>query len=224
MMTDSLVALLDAKTPTAFAAWPTPVFAHASANARLFMVDKLFTPAECELIVQHLDTLPLEHQPKITMFGRVCRMRRSIGFFAVSGVAGYAYAGQMSRASALTPELAALLRFVERAFDTPTGYNGILINKYADGTDYISPHSDDERSLSREVGVVCLSFGATRTMDFKTRRAPFETKKVVIRSGSLMCMHGAEFQRTYTHGIKALGKSAPPCGVRYSLTLRVHKK
>jgi hypothetical protein len=37
-------------------------------------------------------------------------------------------------------------------------------------------------------------------------------------------MHGAEFQRTYTHGIKALGKTAQPTGVRYSLTFRVHTK
>ena len=200
------------------------MFVHPHNNARLFVLDNFFTADECKQIVRHLDTLELEHQPKIMMFGRVCRMRRSIGFFATSGVAGYGYAGQVSRAKTLTPELEAVLHLVERMFPTPTGYNGILVNKYHDGTDYISPHSDEERTLSQHVGVVGLSFGAGRTMDFKTREQPFETKKVFVRSGSLMCMHGADFQRSYTHGIKALGKREPPVGVRYSLTLRMHKK
>jgi alkylated DNA repair dioxygenase AlkB len=216
--------MIDAKEPKVFTSWPKPVFSHEHKDARLFVLDDFFTPTECDEIVQHLDALVLEHQPKFKIFGRVCRMHRSVGFFAEPGVAGYAYAGQMSRSMPLTPELEALLRLVERVFAMPTGYNGILINKYEDGTDYISPHSDDEKSLSNQVGVVCLSFGASRTMDFRTREPPLKTTKVAVKSGSLMCMHGAEFQRTYTHGIKALGKTAQPTGVRYSLTFRVHTK
>lgn len=42
-------------------------------------------------------------------------------------------------------------------------FNGILVNKYNDGNDYISYHSDDEGSIS-SVGVVSISYGSTRKL------------------------------------------------------------
>ena len=40
--------------------------------------------------------------------------------------------------------------------------NELLVNWYRDGSDYIGPHSDDERELVKGAGIYCISYGATR--------------------------------------------------------------
>ena len=42
-----------------------------------------------------------------------------------------------------------------------TNYNGILINKYIDGNDYIGAHGDDEKNLDAG-DVIAISYGAVR--------------------------------------------------------------
>jgi len=43
-----------------------------------------------------------------------------------------------------------LLSYVNTKFNY--NYNGILINKYSGGDDYIGRHSDDERGLDAKIG------------------------------------------------------------------------
>ena len=45
-------------------------------------------------------------------------------------------------------------------------YNFVLINRYADGNQYIGPHSDDERDLIDDYTIAGLSLGAERNIVF----------------------------------------------------------
>jgi alkylated DNA repair dioxygenase AlkB len=78
-----------------------------------------------------------------------------------------------------------------------TQFNGILVNKYIDGNDYISAHSDDETGLDG-IGVVTISYGAERIFRIRNKN----DKTIVCNEPTIHCgiLHmGGNFQRLYTH-------------------------
>ena len=157
----------------------------------------------------HALTLPLQTEQTFPLFNRDNVMHRCVGFFSdVSN--GYAYSGQKSDAMPLTDELRALLATVNE--HCTANFNGILVNMYRTGEDYIGRHSDDERSLCPSAGVVALSLGAERT--FRVRRKDGEPmdgganfKDFTTRNGQLMQMCG-DFQREFTHEVPPHQKSS----------------
>ena len=160
-------------------------------------------------VTDNLDINP----PLGKMFGKYCFMRRGVGFFSDESI-GYPYSGQLSASRPMTSSLLALLALVNSTFGTE--YNGILVNKYFSGKDYISAHSDDEDNLSNE-GVVAISWGATRKFRIRRKGEKGIYKDFPMESGSMLQM-GGDFQKEFTHEI-------PPqkCdGVRVSFTFRKH--
>ena len=88
----------------------------------------------------------LLENPQIEIYGKTATQHRSIGFFSDTSI-GYYYSGQLAKSQKLTPNLKILLEKINKKFNTE--FNGILINKYKDGIDYIGPHSDDEAFLDK---------------------------------------------------------------------------
>ena len=96
-------------------------------------------------------------------------------------------------------------------------FNGILVNKYMDGNDYISAHSDDEFGLD-SVGVVSISYGSERIFRIRDK----ETKEIMCNESTTHCsiLHmGGNFQKLYTHEIPIQKKIKEP---RISFTFRKH--
>jgi alkylated DNA repair dioxygenase AlkB len=99
-------------------------------------------------------------------------------------------------------------------------FNAVLINRYRDGRDYISPHSDDDYG-DPEPTIPSLTLGAAR---------PFRLAKIIGGSkldksttveylpghGDLVVMHG----RTNTEWQHWVPKTARPVGERINLTFR----
>lgn len=99
-------------------------------------------------------------------------------------------------------------------------FNAVLINRYRDGRDYISPHSDDDYG-DPEPTIPSLTLGAAR---------PFRLAKIVSGSkldksttveflpghGDLVVMHG----RTNAEWQHWVPKTAKPIGERINLTFR----
>lgn len=129
----------------------------------------------------------------------------------------YVYSGKaITDAVDFPPAIEALCARVEDALGKPRGtYTAVLVNEYRDGSDYISWHSDDERSIDR-TDIASLSLGATR--DFKVRAKADHTRQItfVLASGDLLHMHGA-CQDLYQHHVP---KRARVAGVRLNLTFR----
>ena len=147
------------------------------------------------------------------MFGKKCYMRRGVGFFSNESI-GYRYSGQLSASQPMTSSLLALLEYVNSIFKTE--YNGILVNKYFNGEDYISAHSDDETNLD-ESGVVAISWGATRKFRIRKKgEKGFQDFPVV--SGSMLQM-GGDFQKEFTHEVPVEKKVK---ALRISFTFRKH--
>lgn len=162
-----------------------------------------------------LDADPqLEERPNVIIYGKVCKQPRNVGFFSdVSD--GYRYAKNTMVAKSLTPALTELIQSINTIIGSD--FNGILINKYNDGNDYICAHSDDETKLNAN-GVVSISYGSERVFRIRDKI----TKKIICDESTTHCciFHmGGDFQKVYTHEIPVQKKVKEP---RFSFTFRKH--
>lgn len=171
----------------------------------------------CELLKECVEKVDLELDvnPEITVYGNVCYQHRSIGFYS-STSKGYNYSSQIAKSKTMHSCLTELLSYINKKFNYD--YNGILINKYSSGEDYIGKHSDSEAGLDSKVGVVALSYGAVRKFRIRNKLTskiemdvPTEPKKIIQMAG--------DFQKEFTHEIPIEKKVK---GVRYSFTFRKH--
>jgi alkylated DNA repair dioxygenase AlkB len=163
--------------------------------------------------VEEVDSLLLVNPP-IKVFDKICYQNRSVGFFSDESI-GYKYSGQIMNSQPLTQNLNNLLEETNKLFKS--NYNGILVNKYTSGKDYIGPHSDDESGLDKS-GVVAISFGESRKFRIRDKK----NKKIVLdiptQEGMYLQM-GGEFQKEFTHEIP---KQLKINGTRFSFTFRKH--
>jgi len=170
----------------------------------------------CENILSDPDSeYHLDIKPPVMVFGRECRQQRDVGFYS-NDSEGYKYSGKTARSKPLPDFLARMMTQINDEFNT--NFNGILVNKYNDGSESIGAHSDDERSLSKGGIVISITLGSSRIFRIRDKK----TKRVIVDvetiNGQLLAMCG-EFQKHYTHEI--------PCQkrikmTRYSLTFRSH--
>jgi len=154
--------------------------------------------------------------PSVVVFNKPGIQHRSIGFFSDESI-GYYYSNQLARSIPLTPNLKKLLDFINDYFSE--NYNGILVNRYANGEDYIGAHSDDETNLGRS-GVVAISYGAERKFRIRDKKTRKIIKDIPTISNSIIQMEG-DFQKEFLHEIPIQKKIM---GTRYSFTFRKHIK
>jgi alkylated DNA repair dioxygenase AlkB len=163
--------------------------------------------------ISEIDSLLLVN-PKIQVYGKTCTQHRSVGFFSDESV-GYRYSRKLMASQPLGPHLTLLLRYINERFGTP--FNGILVNQYIGGGDYISAHSDDEKGI-RVNDVIAISWGVSRTFRIREKSSRKIVADVPTKQGTLLHM-GGEFQREFTHEIPIQKKVT---GIRYSFTFRTH--
>lgn len=125
----------------------------------------------------------------------------------------YAYSGQSRLAQAWTPTLFTIKKALEEHLEA--SFNCCLLNYYADGTQGMAWHSDDEKVMEENGAIASISLGADRIFEFK-QKAGDERKKVLLQNGSLLLMQG-ETQKHYLH---QLPKSKKVKTVRLNLTFR----
>jgi alkylated DNA repair dioxygenase AlkB len=165
-------------------------------------------------VASEVDSL-LVVRPPIVVWGRPCRQNRSIGFFSNDSI-GYAYSNQIVHAQPLTDTLVELLSFVNALFGS--SFNGILVNRYANGYETIGRHSDEEAGLDETAGVVCMSVGATRKFRIRNKQTGRIVIDIPTSPSKIIQMKGA-FQREFTHEIPKETRVQEP---RYSFTFRKH--
>lgn len=179
---------------------------------------------------EYLLSLPLIKYPKGKLFGKEITFHRSIGFFSDYSE-GYRFSGQIIKTGGLSSILKKILNDVNTQFSKE--YNGILVNVYYTGEDYISAHSDDEKDL-KSSEVVAISFGQSRTFRIRPKDKTLEIDSKISASkkhktpvydiptthGQLLYMKG-EFQKEFTHEIPI---EKTKNNIRVSLTFRYHSK
>ena len=156
----------------------------------------------------------LEERPEIIVYDKVCKQQRYVGFFSDESI-GYKYSNRIMASQPLSANMIGLLASVNTLLGTE--YNGMLVNKYMDGNDYIGAHSDSEHGID-PVGVVALSYGAERKFRIRSKKDIKIVHEEPTTHCSLMLM-GGTFQKLYTHEIPVQKKIKES---RTSITFRKH--
>lgn len=188
-------------------------------NGASLWCSKYLTPDRADELYNAFsdNTFPLIKNPKVKVYGKECICHRRVGFFSDAS-AGYPFAGQIAKSLPLNshPSLPPLLDEINTVLHTK--FNGILINHYLDGSDYIGKHRDDERTLYNGV-VAAISLGESR--NFRVRRYCSDeiVANIPTEHGQLLVMDGT-FQKEFTHEIPVQKRVE---GGRISLTFRYHQ-
>jgi alkylated DNA repair dioxygenase AlkB len=156
----------------------------------------------------------LDIKPSIQFMGKTVSQQRDVGFFSNESV-GYYYSGKLTASKPLKENMRDLLDIVCTQYNSE--YNGILVNRYNDGTNYISDHSDSENTLG-DSGVIAISYGAVRKFRIRDKKTKAKVIDIPTTPYSLIQM-GGNFQAEFSHGIPVEKKIKD---ARYSLTFRKH--
>ena len=140
-------------------------------------------------------------QPPVqgVIYGKTYTMPRS-QLFMSDVVSEYRFSGQAL--SAQPPRFLAK-KALQKAAELFPGQNwsAVLANYYADGTQHISKHSDDEPTHAIGAPILTFSFGTSR--DFIVRPKKENGPKTVVHLPHNSCciMEGPRFQQLYTHEV-----------------------
>ncbi len=94
-------------------------------------------------------------------------------------------------------------------------FNSVLLNRYRDGKDSISWHTDAEPELGHNPVIASVNFGATRKFQLRHRNTK-EKIELLLGHGSLLIMQG-EMQHYWQHQVP---KTKKVLGERINLTFR----
>ena len=155
--------------------------------------------------------LVYEKDSYVTVFGKRYKIKRDHVGYGDPGL-NYKFSGTTLAAKDWTPTLLDLKSKIEAY--TGLSFNFVLVNRYKDGSCYISPHSDNEACLDQSLGVVALSLGAKRKFQFSQNGRIVES--IYLPNGSLLTFP-ARTNVIYKHGIP---KEHRVTSCRISLTFR----
>ncbi|HEX8358135.1 MAG TPA: alpha-ketoglutarate-dependent dioxygenase AlkB [Segetibacter sp.] len=146
------------------------------------------------------------------IFGKHIITKRKVAWY---GDAEYAYTYSNATKTALpwTPELSDLKKVAENI--TGSTYNSCLLNLYHSGEEGMAWHSDDEKTLGKNMAIASFSFGAERKFSFKHKRTK-EVASILLEDGSLLVMKDA----TQSNWLHRLPPTKKIFAARINLTFR----
>lgn len=188
----------------------------------------LYTKLDDSLIVdeQLFDELWNLHPPEygsIKMFGKNILTPR---WHAVYGNRDYKFTGVTHAANPIPQAVDGQPHLFQRLIDWVAGdsghtsYNSLLVNWYADSTQYMGPHTDAESSLQPSAPIYSFSFGSPRQFVIHNRHNLKEQYSLTLPNNSLLVMRGA-MQRHYKHSVPKVKRIS---GRRINITLRHFKR
>jgi len=89
-------------------------------------------------------------------------------------------------------------------------FTGVLANAYPKDSDCIGQHSDKDVQGHEEFGVVAISLGLARKMQFRpidTKNGQLQKLDIETKHGQVLVMRGVGFQKLFKHGIPKMTKA-----------------
>lgn len=173
-----------------------PVLDHSKAQ---FYYDTLFKNIEWK-------------NDEAVIFNKHIITKRKAAWYGDSNYA-YTYSNTTKYALPWTEELLQLKVIAETL--TQAAYNSCLLNLYHNGDEGMAWHSDDEKTLGKNMAIASFSFGAERKFSFKHKQTQ-QTISVILENGSLLVMKGTT-QTNWLHRLPPTKKVHKP---RVNLTFR----
>lgn len=185
-------------------------------DAEVLFYRGFFNPTESAVLFQELSDKIAWTQQRINVPGGPVPLPRLTAWYGDAGK-GYSYSGITSQPERWIPVLLTIKARVEVIAGVQ--FNSVLLNYYRNEQDSVSWHSDDEPELGTNPVIASVSFGATRTFQFKHKEKAELRQKIELTDGSLLLMRGTT-QHFWRHQIP---KTKTPCGPRINLTFRIIK-
>jgi alkylated DNA repair dioxygenase AlkB len=175
------------------------------------------SPEECLDLWDKLEKLRWTQNYRVVAGRRVPHPRREIAIGPPNLT--YSYSGVSLMTVAMPPFIAELRDRIERAIERELAgqrLDLVIGNRYANGSDHIDWHSDDEPIMGKNPVIATLSLGCPRKFHMKRRGAKLISHKYKLMPGSLFVM-GKGTQQEWIHSVPAEPHFQVP---RISLTFR----
>ena len=172
----------------------------------------IYTIKEADGLKTYLEKeIPWEND-EAYIFGKHIITKRKVAWFGDEAY-NYTYSNSTKTALNWTPEILAIKAKIEEA--TGNSFNSCLLNLYHNGSEGMTWHSDNEKSLGKNTVIASVSFGAERKFSFKHKKTK-EKIDIFLEHGSLLVMKG-ETQTYWLHRLPPTKKIIVP---RINLTFR----
>lgn len=194
-------------------------------KAEVFYLKNFLSEKEANELLEYCTKNLNWRDYKVKVYGKEFNQPRKSCMLGKS----YKYSGYVRKADPMPEIIQKLQDRIEaeckKLYPDHPSLNGCLCNYYADGNNYIGPHSDDEKDLDKSSFIIGLSIGAVRHFDLLPKyKEDSETKeekyRIDLANGSLIFM-GKECQKNYKHTVpKQMAIKTP----RINMTFRVLKR
>jgi alkylated DNA repair dioxygenase AlkB len=184
-------------------------------DADVTMFQLFFSHAESDRLFLSLLNQTRWRQDKIRIYGKQIDLPRLTAWYGDPGKS-YSYSGISMDPDPWTDTLLEIKSCVDR--EAQVRFNSVLLSLYRDRNDSLSWHQDDEPELGEDPVIASVSFGATRSFQFRYKPDKNVDKvSVALTHGSLLIMKGPT-QRFWMHQVPKTSKHVDP---RINLTFRV---
>lgn len=182
-------------------------------DGEAYFYPDLFSADECYELFLGLETNIKWKQEPIKIMGREIMQPRLTAWHGDAGKS-YRYSGITMDPAPWTPELL-IIRYRIQEVSGQT-FNSVLLNFYRNGQDSMGWHRDNEKSLGADPVIGSVSFGSSRTFQFKHREQPELRESLSLTDGSFLLMKGS----TQHHWYHRIPKETKVSGGRINLTFR----
>ncbi len=182
-------------------------------NGEYLFVPNFFTKIESDNFLKTLKENILWKQESMNMYGKRIDFPRLTAWYGDNDKP-YKFSGITLQPLPWTTEILAIKNKIEP--QAKVIFNSVLLNRYRDGNDSISWHTDAEPELGKNPLIASVNFGDTRK--FQLRHINTKEKlEIELSHGSLLIMQG-ELQHFWQHQVP---KTKEIKKERINLTFRV---
>lgn len=184
-------------------------------NGEYQFYPSFFTRIEGDEYLKELKENISWKQESMNMYGRQINFPRLTAWYGENDKP-YSFSGITLNPNPWTNFLLKIKSKIETK--TTVSFNSVLLNRYRNGNDSISWHTDAEPELGLNPVIASVNFGATRK--FQLRHIKTKEKiEIELTHGSLLIMQG-ELQHFWQHQVP---KTSKVLSERINLTFRVIK-
>lgn len=181
-------------------------------NGEIFFNEFFFQKDESEFLFESLLQKVIWEQESMNIYGKMVNLPRLTAWYGDKDK-NYSFSGITLNPNPWIDEILVVKRKVEQL--TNSKFNSVLLNRYRNGNDSISWHTDAEKELGKSPVIASVNFGAERKFQIRHIKTK-EKKEIVLSNGSLIIMQG-EFQHFWQHQVP---KTNTSIGERINLTFR----
>ncbi|MCB0538777.1 MAG: alpha-ketoglutarate-dependent dioxygenase AlkB [Bacteroidetes bacterium] len=182
-------------------------------NGEYIFYPNFFSKLESDQFLQKLKSGIDWKQESMNMYGKQVLFPRLTAWYGDNDKP-YSFSGITLNPNIWTDELFEIKNKIEPIAQTK--FNSVLLNRYRNGNDSISWHTDAEKELGINPIIASVNFGATRK--FQLRHINTKEKiEIELTHGSLLIMQG-ELQHFWQHQVP---KTSKVVGERINLTFRM---